>query len=243
MSFPSGKASFRNAGRRLVDCACGDEVLQRLASLPGPAAAPPAHDGSQAAAARPRGKIRESVVDIRIIQRSVWAAACVAGIVTFNPASAQVRSVRPAVQPSAPAAAAAIGAPSPSGLQSRFPSGLPAPTPPVVSTTPAQAAAAAATAAESAAADAAATSTGANDTRAAGAAPAPTPGRAVALANPGPYSAVDIAASFLRADLNHDGELTRAEYDRLSIAPWNFDDADRNHDGVVTRFEYQDSLQ
>ena len=59
----------------------------------------------------------------------------------------------------------------------------------------------------------------------------------------GPYSAVDIARAFLEADSNHDGELSRAEAQRLAILPVPFDDLDRNHDGVLSRFEYDDAFR
>lgn len=55
----------------------------------------------------------------------------------------------------------------------------------------------------------------------------------------GQYSAVDIARAYLEADINHDGDLTRAEAQHLAIAV-PFDQLDRNHDGVLTRFEYDD---
>lgn len=58
----------------------------------------------------------------------------------------------------------------------------------------------------------------------------------------GPYSAVDIERAFEDADINHDGDLSRAEAQRLAI-PVPFDELDRNHDGVLTRFEYQDYFQ
>jgi hypothetical protein len=54
-----------------------------------------------------------------------------------------------------------------------------------------------------------------------------------------PYSAVDIARAWLQADIDHDGDLSRAEAQRLAI-PIPFDQLDRNHDGVLTRFEYDD---
>lgn len=57
------------------------------------------------------------------------------------------------------------------------------------------------------------------------------------------YSAVDVARSFFFADANHDGELTRAEFRRLSIATMPFEQMDRNYDGVISRFEYDDSVQ
>ncbi|HEY8047951.1 MAG TPA: hypothetical protein VIE63_02175 [Ramlibacter sp.] len=58
----------------------------------------------------------------------------------------------------------------------------------------------------------------------------------------GPYSAVDIARAFLDADTNRDGELTRAEAQRLAIQV-PFDQLDRNHDGILSRFEYDDFFQ
>lgn len=60
---------------------------------------------------------------------------------------------------------------------------------------------------------------------------------------PGPYTAVELAQSFLNADANGDRELTRAEATRLALMPFPFEEMDRNHDGVVTRSEYDDSLR
>lgn len=60
---------------------------------------------------------------------------------------------------------------------------------------------------------------------------------------PGAWSTVDIARSFLLADTNRDGELTRAEAQRLSIAPYSFDEMDWNHDGILSRFEYEDATR
>jgi glucose/arabinose dehydrogenase len=60
----------------------------------------------------------------------------------------------------------------------------------------------------------------------------------------GPLSAVDIARAFLDADTNHDGQLSRAEAQRLSIPLGaSFDDLDRDHDGMLSRFEYEDAFQ
>jgi hypothetical protein len=59
----------------------------------------------------------------------------------------------------------------------------------------------------------------------------------------GGVSAADEARSFFFADANHDGELSRAEARRLSIATMSFEQMDRNFDGVISRFEYQDSLR
>ena len=55
----------------------------------------------------------------------------------------------------------------------------------------------------------------------------------------GPYTPVQIAQSFILADANRDGELTRAEAQRLSILPYSFDEMDTDHDGILTRFEYE----
>jgi hypothetical protein len=57
------------------------------------------------------------------------------------------------------------------------------------------------------------------------------------------YSAVDIARSFINADRNRDGELTRGEAGRLSIAMSSFEEMDRNYDGVISRGEYEDGLR
>ena len=64
-----------------------------------------------------------------------------------------------------------------------------------------------------------------------------------APAGGGPYTALQLARSFLDADANKDGELTRAEAQHLSIMPLSFEDMDRNKDGVVTRSEYEDSVR
>jgi hypothetical protein len=57
------------------------------------------------------------------------------------------------------------------------------------------------------------------------------------------FSATDQARSFFFADGNHDGDLTRAEFTRLSIATMTFEEMDRNYDGRITRFEYEDSMR
>jgi hypothetical protein len=67
------------------------------------------------------------------------------------------------------------------------------------------------------------------------------PGQVVGGA--GGFSATDQARSFFFADANHDGDITRAEFGRLSISSMTFEEMDRNYDGVVTRFEYEDSLR
>jgi hypothetical protein len=59
----------------------------------------------------------------------------------------------------------------------------------------------------------------------------------------GPYTAVEVASSFVTADANGDRELTRAEATRLALMPYSFEEMDLNHDGVVTRFEYEEALR
>jgi hypothetical protein len=44
------------------------------------------------------------------------------------------------------------------------------------------------------------------------------------------------------ADINRDGELSRLEAQRLGL-PVPFDDLDRNHDGMLSRFEYDDAFR
>ena len=59
----------------------------------------------------------------------------------------------------------------------------------------------------------------------------------------GPYTALQLAESFMKADANRDGELTRAEFQRLTIAPVSFEEMDRDRNGVVTRSEYDDATR
>jgi hypothetical protein len=72
---------------------------------------------------------------------------------------------------------------------------------------------------------------------------ASVPGPSQGLAGAGGYSAVDLARWFYFADTNHDGELTRAEFNRLPVKPMGFEQMDRNFDGVITRFEYEDAFR
>ncbi|MEJ8835498.1 EF-hand domain-containing protein [Ramlibacter sp. AN1133] len=67
------------------------------------------------------------------------------------------------------------------------------------------------------------------------------PGQTVGGA--GGFSATDQARSFFFADGNHDGDITRAEFGRLSISTMTFEEMDRNYDGVISRFEYEDSMR
>jgi hypothetical protein len=56
------------------------------------------------------------------------------------------------------------------------------------------------------------------------------------------WTPAQIRQSFDRADANADGQLTRAEAQRLAILPHSFEDMDRNKDGTVTRAEYEASF-
>jgi hypothetical protein len=69
------------------------------------------------------------------------------------------------------------------------------------------------------------------------------PGPQYLSTGPAPYTALQIAQSFLGADANRDGELTRAEARRLSIMPSSFEEMDRDHDGILTRSEYEDAVR
>jgi Ca2+-binding EF-hand superfamily protein len=56
------------------------------------------------------------------------------------------------------------------------------------------------------------------------------------------WTAAQIREAFQLADGNGDGQLTRAEAQRLAIMPRSFEDADLNKDGVLTLEEYQASF-
>lgn len=70
----------------------------------------------------------------------------------------------------------------------------------------------------------------------------PAPGTAVPLPRPTP---LEILQSFQRADLDRDGVLSRAEAQRLTVAPTqrSFEDLDRNKDGGLSRPEYEEGLR
>jgi hypothetical protein len=193
------------------------------------------------------------------VQRKALQLCCALALVAVSAmvcAQTRQRSLRAVPQPRAPAViptgTPGSPLPSPSGLTSAFPAGLP-PTLPHPSGLPDPTApniASPGTPAGSPPIDAgiavppATNAMGAPGyggaaygTAASGAAPqGPVAGPA------GPYTPLQIAQSFFNADVNHDGELTRAEYQRLAIKPYTFEEMDRNHDGVITRFEYEDAV-
>jgi hypothetical protein len=164
------------------------------------------------------------------------------------PAPTSSRSLQSVPQPPAPATTtpgvAGFATPSPSGLpsplpnpagvSSQFPAGLPSPTVPNLASP--------GTAAGSPPVDAGtAPQTAVMGGSGYGGVPAGRASPGVGWS--GPFTALQIAQSFLGADANRDGELTRAEAQRLTIMPYSFEEMDRNHDGILTRFEYEDGVR
>jgi hypothetical protein len=168
-------------------------------------------------------------------------------------APASNRSVRAVPQPAAPGPVAHTGAPSPTGLPSplphpagltsQFPAGLPSPVPSPagVQSPTVPNLASPGTPPGSPPLDATevpqTTVMGAGGY---GGVPGPLSSAGVVS---GPYTALQIAQSFIGADANRDGELTRAEAQRLTIMPYSFEEMDRNRDGILTRFEYEDAVR
>jgi hypothetical protein len=190
--------------------------------------------------AGPRATARSAAMTVRILLplvRTLGLCAVLAGTAgAFAQASLPRIGVAPA--PSPPAPVGAVGAtpmapigPSASGLRSRFPAGLPTPIPAGSETTN--------TVVEGVVVDAipATQVMGAAGAGYARSAPQYVPGGS------GIYSAVDVARSFLTADANRDGELSRAEGTRLALMPIPFEEMDRDHNNVLTRSEYEDALR
>src|SRR5213595_2029449 len=59
---------------------------------------------------------------------------------------------------------------------------------------------------------------------------------------PSRWTPQQVREAFQLADVNSDGQLTRAEAQRLPIMPRSFEDTDLNKDGVITLDEYQASF-
>lgn len=173
-----------------------------------------------------------------------FTAACAALILSAGAALAQnggprgapsasgisTQGVPGAPSPNGLSAGSAPGAPSPSGLSSPFAPQLPSLAVPGTSAT----------------GTVAADNAGENpanypDTTVMGAGPYGSRGLTRPAA--GPYSNVDIARSFIQADANRDGELTRVEATRLAILPITFEEMDANHNDILTRSEYEDAVR
>jgi hypothetical protein len=190
-------------------------------------------------------------MNARFAPRLGLALALCAGVLSSQAQTAN-RSVRPVPQRQAPVfAPGAVGPgaplptglpsplPNPAGLTSQFPAGLPAPSanPPGLPA-PADTAVATPAAGRPVGTDASAPQTTVLGAAGYGAPAGPLPSGS----GRGLYTALQIAQSFLAADANRDGELTRAEAQRLTIMPYTFEEMDRNHDGILTRSEYEDAL-
>ena len=193
-------------------------------------------------------------------------AVALAAMLALTAVHAQNRSSRPGVgptpqaaRPMAPAAATAPGVraqqgmPNPAGLSSPFPAGISSGSGAAVSGDPVAANNPAAGGINTNTAPTTGvnlpntvdTATGAlPNTAAMGAGGSRGPGQSTPFGSgSGGFAAVEVARSFLNADGNKDGELTRGEATRLGLALMTFEEMDRNYDGVISRFEYEDSLR
>jgi hypothetical protein len=191
---------------------------------------------------------------VRLLAAGLCAAAAVSAV------QAQTRRGIATVPNTAPSASAraAMGAPNPAGLRPIFPAGITSGSGALVSSDPiaANAAPLPATSATTTTGGAIGgagriipelpsfdTSAAAAATQTLGAGPTvPGPSQNI-NSGAGGFSATDVARSFFFADANHDGDLTRAEAGRLSIAPLSFEQMDRNFDGIISRFEYEDATR
>jgi hypothetical protein len=168
------------------------------------------------------------------------------------------RKIQSAPQPAAPANAATLGLPKPGGLTSQFPAGLPETGVMGSSGTPIGVAPATTNTNEPAGTVTTPGTSGTATTGSTGTVPTTT-GAGVNAAGvaymgagapqgpvsgpAGSYTPLQVAQSFLGADANHDGELTRAEFQHLTIKPYTFEEMDADHDGIVTRSEYENAVR
>jgi hypothetical protein len=168
------------------------------------------------------------------------------------------RKIQSVPQPAAPTNAATLGLPKPAGLPSQFPAGLPETGVMGSSGTPIGVAPATINPNEPGGTVTAPDTSGTATTGSTGTVPTTT-GAGVnpagvtymgAGAPQGPvsgpagsYTPLQIAQSFLGADANHDGDLTRAEFQHLTIKPYTFEEMDADHDGIVTRSEYENAVR
>lgn len=71
----------------------------------------------------------------------------------------------------------------------------------------------------------------------------PLPPAQAAPASPPPpaarWTAAQIREAFDMADTDSNGELSRAEAQRLAVLPRSFEEMDQNKDGVLVRGEYE----
>jgi|JI10StandDraft_1071094.scaffolds.fasta_scaffold347101_3 hypothetical protein len=57
------------------------------------------------------------------------------------------------------------------------------------------------------------------------------------------WSAQQVAAAFLGADTNRDGNLTRAEAQTITAVRLNFEELDANKDGMLSRSEFENGVR
>ena len=177
------------------------------------------------------------------------ATACTAALMALGLSTAQAQtnpsSVRAAPQRAAPAQPSPVAPaglpsvqPSPGGLTSANPAGLPSPNPTNLASpgTPAGSPATPTPGADTSAV----IQPGGATMGAAGGAPGPAQN---VPSGPNPYSAQQLAQAFRAADANLNGELTRAEAQRLTIMPASFEEMDRNKDGILSRSEFEDGVR
>ncbi|MBA3774172.1 MAG: EF-hand domain-containing protein [Ramlibacter sp.] len=69
--------------------------------------------------------------------------------------------------------------------------------------------------------------------------PAAQPAPAAAPLPAARWTAAQVREAFDRADSDSNGELSRAEAQRLAILPRSFEDMDQNKDGVLVWAEYE----
>jgi hypothetical protein len=169
------------------------------------------------------------------------AAALSLALLATTSVYAQMARVAPSAAPRpAPGAVAAQASPNPAGLRPQVPAGLTSGSGAAASTDATIATTAPTGGSYTPGVDV--TATAAAATAVMGAGGARGPAQYLGSGNPG-FSAIDIARSFIAADVNGDGELTEAEARRLSISMMTFQEMDRNFDGRVSRAEYEDSLR
>ena len=178
-------------------------------------------------------------------------AGCALALLAALPLSHAQTRIRPATQPTGPTAAQRVVTPAPSlappspsqpTLTSRFPAGLPSITTTTAPGMPFDATAAAEAFSGVAVGGYSGAVTGYPGTNTMGSYGGPAGSQTMGPGS-GAYTALQIAQSFLGADANRDGELTRAEAQRLMIAPYSFEEMDENKDGILSRFEYQNALR
>jgi hypothetical protein len=191
-------------------------------------------------------------------QASRLGCALLLAIVGATSHAQTSRKIQSVPQPAAPANAGTLGLPKPAGLPSQFPAGLPETGVMGSSGTPIGVAPASTNTNAPGGTVTLPDTSGTTTTGGTGTVPTTTsagvnPAGVAAMgagAPQGPvsgpagvYTPLQIAQSFLGADANHDGDLTRAEFQHLTIRPYTFEEMDADHDGIVTRSEYENAVR